>query len=165
MAAGARSRYVIQRRVLRLPWNPRSYDEPERQRIRIRIAARQIDGAPLILRNDGGNQKHWITLEVIGNKSNRLGIGAKVTAVAGPLVQVDEVGSGGSYLSQNDLRIHFGLGEAEKVDRVSIRWPSGRDETLQGLAADRFYVVKEGQGIVPREHTLPPRQEQQRLRQ
>jgi enediyne biosynthesis protein E4 len=121
----------------------------------IDVVVENIDGAPLILRNDGGNQKHWITLELIGNKSNRLGIGAKVTAVAGPLVQVDEVGSGGSYLSQNDLRIHFGLGEAEKVDRVSIRWPSGRDETLQGLAADRFYVVKEGQGIVPREHTLP----------
>ena len=63
--------------------------------------------------------------------------------------QTDEVRSGGSYLSQSDLRIHFGLGSAKKVDRVEIHWPSGKVETLRELAADKFYSVLEGQGLVP----------------
>jgi hypothetical protein len=114
----------------------------------IDVVVENIDGAPMILRNDGGSQKHWITLELVGSKSNRLAIGAKVKAVAGPLVQVDEVRSGGSYLSQSDLRVHFGLGDAAKVDRIEIHWPSGRSENLQNLPADRFYFVKEGEGVV-----------------
>jgi hypothetical protein len=128
------------------------------------VVVENIDGAPLILRNDGGNQKHWITLELMGGKSNRLAIGAKATAVAGPLVQVDEIRSGGSYLSQSDLRIHFGLSEADKVDRIIIRWPSGRSETLQDLAAGRFYMIKEGKGVIAREETRPTTQVQERPR-
>jgi hypothetical protein len=111
----------------------------------------------MILRNDGGNQKHWITVELVGSKSNRLAIGAKVKAIAGSLVQVDEVRSGGSYLSQNDLRIHFGLGNANKVDRLEIRWPSGRTEVLSDLAANHFYVVKESEGVVAPEKSRPLR--------
>ncbi|MGC2198331.1 MAG: CRTAC1 family protein [Terriglobales bacterium] len=128
------------------------------------VVVENIDGAPLVLRNIGGNQKHWVTLELIGGKSNRLAIGSKVKAVAGPLIQVDEVRSGGSYLSQSDLRIHFGLGEADKLNRVEIRWPSGRTETLQNLAADQSYVIKEGEGIVRRRGHVPRPREQQRLR-
>jgi enediyne biosynthesis protein E4 len=125
------------------------------------VVVENIDGAPLVLRNISGNQKHWVTLELIGGKSNRLAIGSKVKAVAGNLVQVDEVRSGGSYLSQSDLRIHFGLGEAEKLNRVEIRWPSGRTETLQSLAADRFYMIKEGEGIVRKRGQAPrPREHQ-----
>src|SRR5205807_1798726 len=71
------------------------------------------------------------------------------------LNQNDEVRSGGSYLSQNDMRIHFGLGNQEKVERIEIRWPSGRTEALQNLSADRFYVIKEGEGIVPPERARP----------
>ena len=108
-----------------------------------------LDGPPLILRNDGGNRNNWITLELIGSRGNRLALGARVKVVAGKLSQVDEVRSGGSYLSQNDLRLHFGLGKAERVDRVEIRWPSGKTETLTNLAARSFYTVKEGAGIVP----------------
>jgi hypothetical protein len=128
------------------------------------VVVENIDGAPLVLRNIGGNQKHWVTLELIGGKSNRLAIGSKVKAVAGPLIQVDEVRSGGSYLSQSDLRIHFGLGEADRLNRVEIRWSSGRTETLQDLAADQSYVIKEGEGIVRRRGHVPRPREQQRLR-
>jgi hypothetical protein len=123
----------------------------------IDVVVENLDGTPMILRNDGGNQKHWITLELVGSKSNRLAIGAKVKAIAGSLVQLDEVRSGGSYLSQNDLRIHFGLGNANKVDRLEIRWPSARTEVLSGLAANHFYMVKESQGVIAPEKARPPR--------
>jgi enediyne biosynthesis protein E4 len=115
----------------------------------IDIVVGDLDGPPVILRNDGGNRNNWITLELRGVRSNRLALGARVKVVAGELAQVDEVRSGGSYLSQNDLRLHFGLGKAERVDRVEIRWPSGKTEVLTNLAARSFYTVKEGEGIVP----------------
>jgi hypothetical protein len=115
----------------------------------IDIVVGELDGAPMILRNDGGNGANWITLELRGARGNRLALGARVKVVTGKLAQVDEVRSGGSYLSQNDLRLHFGLGKAERVERVEIRWPSGKTETLQNLAARSFYTVKEGAGIVP----------------
>jgi hypothetical protein len=123
----------------------------------IDVVVENIDGPPLILRNDGGNRGHWITLKLVGAKSNRLAIGAKVKAVAGSAVQVDEVRSGGSYLSQNDLRIHFGLRDAEKVDRVEIRWPSGQTQTLQDLPADRTHVVNEGERELPPQESAPAR--------
>ncbi|MGA6986569.1 MAG: CRTAC1 family protein [Terriglobales bacterium] len=129
------------------------------------IVIENLDGKPMILRNEsrrneggrkeGGNHNHWIGFELAGTKSNRLALNARVKAVAGDLVQVDEVRSGGSYLSQNDLRIHFGLGSHERLDRVDILWPSGETETINNLAADRFYAVKEGQGVLPRERVLP----------
>jgi len=121
----------------------------------IDVVVENLDGTPMILRNNGGNQKHWISLELVGSKSNRLAIGARVKAIAGSLVQVDEVRSGGSYLSQNDLRIHFGLGNANTVDRLEIRWPSGRTQVLSDLAANHFYVVKESAGVVAPEKTRP----------
>jgi hypothetical protein len=113
------------------------------------IVVGDLDSPPMILRNDGGNRNNWITLELRGARSNRLALGARVKVVAGKLSQVDEVRSGDSYLSQNDFRLHFGLGKAERVDRVEIRWPSGKTETLQNLAARSFYSVKEGEGVVP----------------
>jgi hypothetical protein len=64
-------------------------------------------------------------------------------------VQEDEVRSGGSYLSQNDLRIHFGLAKHEKVDKLEVFWPSGKVDTLTNVGADHFYILKEGEGIVP----------------
>jgi hypothetical protein len=114
---------------------------------RIDVVVENIDGKPMVLHNEGNNHNHWITLQLIGTRSNRAAIGAKVKAVAGTLVLVDEVHSGGSYLSQNDLRIHFGLGDSSHVDRVEIRWLGGKTEVVQNLSADRFYVVREGTGI------------------
>jgi hypothetical protein len=105
-----------------------------------------IDDRPTLLRNDtaGG---HWITVRLVGSKSNRDGIGAKVTIEAGGRRQIAEVRSGGSYVSHNDMRVHFGLGEARRVDRLAIRWPSGLVETSAGLDGDRFYVAREGSSI------------------
>jgi hypothetical protein len=114
---------------------------------RIDVVVENIDGLPMILRNEDASLNHWITIQLLGTRSNRLALGAKVRVVAGALSQVDEVRSGGSYLSQNDLRLHFGLGSANKVDRLEIRWPSGATQTVQNLASDRFYIVKEGEGI------------------
>jgi len=84
-----------------------------------------------------------------------MAIGARLKLVAGGMTQTDEIHSGSSYLSQNDLRIHFGLGKAAKIDSLEIRWPSGRAETLKDLAADKFYSILEGQGIVPAEKIRP----------
>jgi hypothetical protein len=105
-----------------------------------------VDDRPTLLRNDtaGG---HWITVRLEGTASNRDAIGARVTAEAAGAKQIAEVRSGGSYLSQNDTRAHFGLGAARQVDRLTIRWPSGRVETATALAADRFYVAREGAGV------------------
>jgi hypothetical protein len=89
------------------------------------------------------------------SKSNRLAIGARIKIVAGGVTQTEEIHSGGSYLSQNDLRVHFGLGSATKVDSVEIRWPSGGTETIKNLAADNFYSVLEGKGVVPAEQIRP----------
>jgi len=104
----------------------------------------------MILHNEGMTSNHWVTFALIGTRSNRLGLGGSSSSCR-PVSQVDEVRSGGSYLSQNDLRLHFGLGAADKVDAVEIRWPSGSTQTLHNLLPDRFYIVKEGVGIVPSE--------------
>jgi hypothetical protein len=90
-------------------------------------------------------------VKTIGVKSNRTGIGAKVRVLAktqkessAPLVQVDEVRSGGSYYSQNDLRLHFGLDQAQVVDLLEVHWPSGQLDKFTNLAVNRLYVVEEG---------------------
>ena len=109
----------------------------------------------MILRTEGGPKNDWISFELAGTKSNRLALNARVRVTAGDLVQLGEVRSGGSYLSQSDLRLHFGLGTHTTVDSVEITWPSGAKETLKGLAADKFYCVLEGQGVVAREKIVP----------
>jgi enediyne biosynthesis protein E4 len=108
-----------------------------------------IDGAPMLLKNHGVPARHWVSFELAGTKSNRLAIGARVKLIAGGMTQTDEIHSGGSYLSQNDLRVHFGLATATKIDRVEIRWPSGQVDTVTDLPADQFYSVLEGTGVVP----------------
>ena len=122
---------------------------------RVDVVVENIDGSPMVLHNEGTGSNHWITLQLIGVKSNRLALGAKVKVVSGALAQIDEVRSGGSYLSQNDLRVHFGLGSMEKVDRVEIRWPGGGSQTVSNLAADHIYLVREGEGIVSPEQARP----------
>jgi len=119
------------------------------------VVINNMDGAPMILRNHGIPGNHWVSFELAGTKSNRLAIGARLKLVAGGMTQTDEIHSGASYLSQNDLRVHFGLGKATKIDSLEIHWPSGQVETLKDLEADKFYNVLEGQGIVPAEKILP----------
>jgi hypothetical protein len=122
----------------------------------IDIVVENLDGAPMILRNVGTTGNHWVSFELAGTKSNRLAIGARVKVTAGNLVQTDEVRSGSSYLSQNDLRLHFGLGPHDHIDHVEIHWPSGETQSLENLAADHFYSVLEGQGLVPHDRIRPP---------
>jgi hypothetical protein len=107
-----------------------------------------LDEQAVLLRNDtvGG---HWIKFRLEGTRSNRAAIGARVTIEAAGKRHVAEVRSGGSYVSQNDLRVHAGLGTATTVDRVTIRWPNGQTETATRLAADRIYVAREGAGVQP----------------
>ncbi len=89
------------------------------------VVINDLDGRPMILRNHGIPGRHWISIELAGTKSNRLALNARVKVTAGGMTQTDEVHSGGSYLSQNDLRLHFGLGSATKIDSIEVRWPSG----------------------------------------
>jgi hypothetical protein len=128
---------------------------------RLEAVIENLVGKPTILRPEGGARNHWVSFQLEGVKSNRLALNARVRATAGRLVQLGEVISGGSYLSQNDLRIHFGLGDRELVDKAEVLWPDGKVETLTNLAADRFYVVREGAGVVS---SKPPEAEKaQRL--
>jgi hypothetical protein len=126
---------------------------------RLEAVVENLVGQPMILRPEGGPQNHWISFQLEGVKCNRLALNARVRATAGNLVQLGEVLSGGSYLSQHDLRIHFGLGSHERLDQAEVLWPDGRKETLTNLTVDRFYVVREGEGVVsskPAEHVKLP---------
>ncbi|MGH9430762.1 MAG: CRTAC1 family protein, partial [Terriglobia bacterium] len=108
------------------------------------IVINNMNDLPSLLRCDRTNDAHWITIRAIGTKSNRSGIGARLRCVTGTHAQIDEVRSGGSYLSQNDLRIHFGLGSAATIDLLEIRWPSGITDSFRKLPAGRFIEVREG---------------------
>jgi len=119
------------------------------------VVINDLDGSPMLLSNHGIPGRHWVSFELAGTKSNRLALNARIKIVADGMTQTDEVHSGGSYLSQNDLRLHFGLDSATKIDSVEVRWPSGAIEHIGNLAADQFYSVLEGKGIVPREAILP----------
>jgi hypothetical protein len=101
---------------------------------------------PSLLVNEVHSSNHWIGIRAVGTKSNRDGIGARVTIKTGSRTQVDEVRSGASYASNNDMRVHFGLGTSAKVDWVQMRWPSGLTERFENLAADNFHTLKEGRG-------------------
>jgi hypothetical protein len=109
-----------------------------------------MNDRPTLLRNDTPRTAHWITMRLTGIKSNRDALGARVRIDAGGRRQTTTVRGDGSYLSHSDTRTHFGLGATTRVDRVEIRWPSGLVETATGLAADRFYVAREGAGITAR---------------
>jgi hypothetical protein len=112
---------------------------------RLDLVVENLTGEPMILRPEGGAKNHWISFQLEGTKSNRLALNARVRATAGDLVQLGEVLSGGSYLSQSDLRIHFGLGSHDHLDKAEILWPDGTKQTFEDLSADRFYFVREGQ--------------------
>jgi hypothetical protein len=116
----------------------------------LEFAVSNMNASPDLIRHARKNANHSILLKLIGTKSNRSGIGAKVRVVAGGLTQFDEVRSGGSYLSSPDARLHFGLGAATRADRIEIEWPSGTKETVTGVPAGQVVMVKEGSGLVSR---------------
>jgi hypothetical protein len=96
-----------------------------------------------LYRNDGGNRGNWIMVQTVGTASNRDGIGARVRVTSGGATQIRDIRSSSGYLSQSDPRAHFGLGESEKVDRIEVRWPSGRTSTLENVTANQVITVTE----------------------
>jgi hypothetical protein len=105
-----------------------------------------MNAAPDVFRLDLRPGAHWITLKLVGTRSNRSAIGARVSLFAADGMQVQEVRGGGSYFSQNDLRVHFGLGAATRIDHVVVRWPNGSDEQWKDVAIDRIETLTEGTG-------------------
>jgi len=99
---------------------------------------------PLLLRNSGGKGSHFVSFKLVGTKSNRDAMGARLKLTAGGMTQIREIAGGGSYLSQNDLRAHFGLGPADKIDKLEITWPSGAQQSFKAFPADQFYSLQEG---------------------
>jgi hypothetical protein len=128
----------------------------------IDIVVNCVNDYPQLLRCDSKLPNNWIKVRTIGTKSNRSGIGARIactTHVAGdpkPHRQIDEVRSGGGYFSQNDLRVHFGLGKAEKVDVLEVHWPSGQVDTIKDVKPKQVVYIKEGEGIT-RTMQFPPK--------
>jgi len=118
------------------------------------VVVNPVNDYPQLLRCDSKLENNWLKVKTIGTKSNRSGIGARLKCVSRPSdekdihEQIDEVRSGGSYYSQNDLRVHFGLGNADKVQLLEIRWPSGQIDQLKNISANQLIFVKEGEGIV-----------------
>ena len=123
----------------------------------IDVAVMNMGEGPSLYRNDLESPHHWIQLRLEGTKSNRSAIGATVTIEAGGATQTKPVVSESSYVSHSDLRVHFGLGDADKIEAIRIRWPSGAEEKFPGVAADQSYLVVEGSGAAKPLKVEPPR--------
>ncbi len=113
---------------------------------RISAVITNLNALPSLLVNQVRSANHWIAIRTMGTKSNRDGIGARISVTAGTRTLVDEVRSGSSYNSSSDMRVHFGLGSATKVNSVQVRWPSGLLEHFDNLPADSIQTLKEGSG-------------------
>ncbi len=113
------------------------------------IAVVNVGGPAELLRNDGGNREHWLSVYLEGRSSNHSAVGARVRLQAGSLRLVREVRAGSSYTSQNDLRLHFGLGGQTRIDSLEVRWPSGRVETFADLPINSHLRFAEGHGYLP----------------
>ncbi|HEV7681592.1 MAG TPA: CRTAC1 family protein [Pyrinomonadaceae bacterium] len=112
------------------------------------VVINNLDGAAQVLLNAGGNSNNSVLIKTIGVKGNRDGIGARVSVTSGDLKQVEEVYSGATYISQNDLRLHFGLEKRTKVDLIEVRWPNGAIEKITGAGVNKILTIKEGQGLI-----------------
>ena len=108
-----------------------------------------MNDLPSLLRNDGGNQQNWIKLKLIGTKCNRTAVGARARVISGKHIQMDEVSSGTSVMSQSDLRLHFGLGDHEEVDLIEVKWPTTQKlERFTRVKANQIITIREGDGII-----------------
>jgi enediyne biosynthesis protein E4 len=105
-----------------------------------------VHDTPELYRVDQREPRSWSALRLVGVQSNRSAIGSRVVLSAGGVTQVSEVRGGGSYYSQNDLRLHFGLGSAKTIDRVEVRWPNGNVEVWTGVEPNRIVTLTEGTG-------------------
>jgi hypothetical protein len=108
-----------------------------------------LNDLPSLLRNDGGNKQNWIKIKLLGTKCNRTAIGARVRVITGKHVQMDEVHSGTSVMSQSDLRLHFGIGKNDVVDLIEVKWPTTQKvERFPQVKANQIITIREGDGIV-----------------
>ena len=105
------------------------------------------DGPPSLFINETHNMNHRVLFRLIGTKSNRAAIGARLTVRTPGMTQIDEVRGGGSYLSTNDTRLHFGLGSEAMISKVEVQWPSGLKQEFSDIPGDAIYEIMEGQGI------------------
>jgi enediyne biosynthesis protein E4 len=108
------------------------------------ILVNPINDLPILLKCESTSGNNWITLKLIGTKSNRSAIGTRVRCVTGKHSQIDEVRSGDSFMSQSDLRVHFGLGKAPQIDLLEVSWPSGRIDQFNNLAVNKIITLREG---------------------
>jgi hypothetical protein len=110
------------------------------------IVISNMNAPPSLLVNQLRNANHWVAIHPVGVKSNRDGIGARIRVKTARPILVDEVRSGSSYISNSDMRVHFGLGSIDKIEWVEIRWPSGLTERFTNLPVDQIHALKEGSG-------------------
>jgi enediyne biosynthesis protein E4 len=120
----------------------------------IDVIVNNLEGPVAVLRNDGGNENNYLALDLVGRTSNRSALGARVKVIAGDLVQVEERRGGGSYLSQNDSRFHFGLEKRSGADRIEVRWPDGTMQAVGPVPANHFIRISEGDS--PAAMTIEP---------
>jgi enediyne biosynthesis protein E4 len=114
---------------------------------RLDIVIENLTGVPMILEAKSNPSHHWVSFELEGSPVNRLALNARVRVTTGKLQQLGEVRSGGSYLSQSDLRLHFGLDDVARIDKVEVFWPNGNPQVFQNVPVDRFYHLKQGEGL------------------
>ena len=107
-----------------------------------------MDDTPTLLRNDGGNRHNWLMVKLVDKGSNVDAIGSRVVVRQAGHTQTREVHSGTGYISQDDIRLHFGLGKAAEVEQLDVRWPNGEVESLRGIAPNRLITIRRGEGIV-----------------
>lgn len=111
---------------------------------RLDVVVENLTGGPMILEAKSDPANHWVSFDLEGSPKDRLALNARVWVTTGKMRQMDEVRSGGSYLSQSDLRLHFGLGRSERIDKVEVLWPNGERQAFENIASDRFYHLKQG---------------------
>jgi enediyne biosynthesis protein E4 len=123
---------------------------------KLEAVVENLVGKPMILRPQGDLKNHWISFQLEGSAANRLALNARVKVTCGNLVQMQEVISSGSYLSQDDLRLHFGLGQCQQIEKATVQWPGGETESLINLTVDRYYKVREGVGVISSQPAAKP---------
>ncbi len=116
---------------------------------RLDVVIENLTGGPMILEAKSNPANQWVSFHLEGFPKNRLALNARVRVTTGKLTQLGEVRSGGSYLSQSDLRLHFGLGDAKSIDRVEVQWPNGTQQVFENVAVDRFYHLRQGGKLEP----------------
>src|SRR3984885_838517 len=122
----------------------------------IHIAINNRGDFPSLLRNDGGNTNHWLTVLLIGTRSNRDGTGASLKLTSEGFVHIEQAKGGMSYMSASDPRVHFGMGKRSTIDSLEITWPRGQVDRLTNLSIDQIIAVKEGVGVIPRQFPRIP---------